>query len=67
MNLKNAAILVVDDDPDVLTAIRLLLKPQVKEIVAEKKPREHSFSTGEANFRPHIAGHEFYQLYQYRE
>ena len=38
MNLKNAAILVVDDDPDVLTAIRLLLKPQVKEIVAEKNP-----------------------------
>lgn len=38
MNLKNATVLVVDDDPDVLTAIRLLLKPQVKEIVAEKNP-----------------------------
>lgn len=38
MNLKNATILIVDDDPDVLTAIRLLLKPQVKEIVVEKNP-----------------------------
>ena len=38
MNLKNAAILVVDDDNDVLTAIRLLLKPQAKEIVTEKNP-----------------------------
>ncbi|MBC8053507.1 MAG: sigma-54-dependent Fis family transcriptional regulator [Sphingobacteriaceae bacterium] len=38
MNLKNATVLVVDDDPDVLTAIRLLLKPQVKEIVVEKNP-----------------------------
>ena len=38
MNLKNSTILIVDDDPDVLTAIRLLLKPQVKEIVTEKNP-----------------------------
>ena len=30
MNLKNASILVVDDDPDVLTAVRLLLKTEVK-------------------------------------
>lgn len=26
MNLKNASILIVDDDLDVLTAVRLLLK-----------------------------------------
>jgi two-component system, NtrC family, response regulator HydG len=38
MNLKNAAILVVDDDPDVLTAVRLLLKTEVKEVVTEKNP-----------------------------
>lgn len=38
MILKNASILVVDDDTDVLTAVRLLLKPQVKEIVTEKNP-----------------------------
>ena len=30
MILKNASILVVDDDPDVLTAVRLLLKTEVK-------------------------------------
>ena len=38
MVLKNAQILVIDDDADVLTAMRLLLKPQVKEIVTEKNP-----------------------------
>ncbi|MEO8770397.1 MAG: sigma-54 dependent transcriptional regulator [Ferruginibacter sp.] len=38
MSLKNASILVIDDDIDVLTAVRLLLKPEVKEIVTEKNP-----------------------------
>ena len=38
MNLKNASILVVDDDPDVLTAVRLLLKTEVKEVITEKNP-----------------------------
>lgn len=38
MDLKNATILIVDDDTDVLTAVRLLLKSQVKEIVTEKNP-----------------------------
>jgi DNA-binding NtrC family response regulator len=38
MNLKNASILVVDDDPDVLTAVRLLLKTEVKDVVTEKNP-----------------------------
>ncbi len=38
MVLKNASILVVDDDSDVLMALRLLLKPLVKELVAEKNP-----------------------------
>src|SRR5215217_7467325 len=38
MILKNASILVVDDDPDVLTAVRLLLKTEVKEVVTEKNP-----------------------------
>jgi len=38
MVLKNAHILVIDDDADVLTAMRLLLKPLVKEIVTEKNP-----------------------------
>jgi DNA-binding NtrC family response regulator len=38
MNLKNASILIIDDDTDVLTAVRLLLKTQVKEVVTEKNP-----------------------------
>ena len=38
MNLKTASILVVDDDPDVLTAVRLLLKTEVKEVITEKNP-----------------------------
>ena len=35
---KCASILVVDDDADVLNALRLLLKPLVKEVVTEKNP-----------------------------
>ena len=38
MKLRNATVLVVDDDPDVLTAVRLLLKTEVKEVVTEKNP-----------------------------
>lgn len=38
MNIKNASILIIDDDPDVLTAVRLLLKTEAKEVVTEKNP-----------------------------
>lgn len=38
MSLKHARILIIDDDPDILTAVRLLLRPEVKEIVTEKNP-----------------------------
>ncbi|HWB24264.1 MAG TPA: sigma-54 dependent transcriptional regulator [Chitinophagaceae bacterium] len=38
MNLKKYCILAIDDDTDVLTAVRLLLKTEVKEIVTEKNP-----------------------------
>jgi DNA-binding NtrC family response regulator len=38
MVLKKTQILIIDDDADVLTALRLLLKPLVKEIVTEKNP-----------------------------
>ena len=50
MSLKKASILVVDDDYDVLVAMRILLKSQVKEVVIEKNPenllplmKEHKF------------------------
>lgn len=39
MNLKNASILVIDDDQDVLTAVRLLLKTEVKNVITEKNPQ----------------------------
>jgi DNA-binding NtrC family response regulator len=36
MQLKNAQILVIDDDEDVLIALRLLLKSKVKDVVVNK-------------------------------
>ncbi|MBS1655144.1 MAG: sigma-54-dependent Fis family transcriptional regulator, partial [Bacteroidetes bacterium] len=50
MILKNASILIVDDDADVLTAVRLLLKTEVKEVVTEKNPE---------NIRQHLTGKQF--------
>jgi DNA-binding NtrC family response regulator len=38
MSLTNASVLIVDDDLDVLTAVRLLLKPEVREVVTERNP-----------------------------
>ncbi len=38
MNLKNASVLIVDDDQDILTAVRLLLKTEAKLVVTEKNP-----------------------------
>ncbi|MBC8084346.1 MAG: sigma-54-dependent Fis family transcriptional regulator [Hymenobacter sp.] len=38
MVLKKARVLVVDDDTDVLFAVRMLLKPEVLEVVTEKNP-----------------------------
>ena len=38
MQLKNANILVIDDDPDVLTALRIMLKSLVSNVVTEKNP-----------------------------
>src|SRR5215210_2575103 len=50
MSLRTSSILVIDDDVDVLTAVRLLLKPEVKEIVTEKNPE---------NLRSILARQEF--------
>jgi DNA-binding NtrC family response regulator len=38
MNLRQASVLVVDDDKDILTAVRFLLKPEVKSIITEPNP-----------------------------
>ena len=50
MQLKNASILVIDDDPDVLTAVRLLLKTEVKDVLTEKNPE---------NIRSLLSKHSF--------
>ncbi|WP_405562761.1 sigma-54-dependent transcriptional regulator [Polaribacter sp. Asnod6-C07] len=50
MVLKKAKILVIDDDVDVLTAIRLLLKPLVAEIVIEKNPSNINFQIESKKF-----------------
>jgi len=38
MSLLKASILVIDDDIDVLTAVRLMLKTEVEEVTTEKNP-----------------------------
>lgn len=43
MSLKKASILVIDDDTDVLTAVRLLVRTEVKEVVTEKNPEQIPF------------------------
>ena len=50
MQLKNASVLVIDDDTDVLTAVRLLLKTEVKEVLTEKNPE---------NIRSILSKHSF--------
>lgn len=50
MLLKNASVLVVDDDPDVLTAVRLLLKTESKDVMTEKNPE---------NLRGHLLKNKF--------
>ena len=50
MAFKNAKILVVDDDPDVLTAVKLLLKTEVNEVVTEKSPENIRWLLSKHNF-----------------
>jgi len=38
MILKKCTVLIVDDDPDVLTAVKLLLKTEAGEVITEKNP-----------------------------
>src|SRR4249920_3192129 len=50
MSLKNTSVLVIDDDPDVLIAVRLLLKTEVKKVVTEKNPENLPSLLRENNF-----------------
>src|SRR5574338_509758 len=56
MLLKNASILMVDDDPDVLTAVRLLLKTEAREVMTEKNQQ---------NLRLHLSKDKFYMILLY--
>lgn len=40
MQLNRAKILVVDDDPDILVAVQLLLKTEAKSVVTERNPEQ---------------------------
>ena len=50
MSLKKASILVIDDDTDVLTAVRLLLRTEVKEVITEKNPEQIPFLLSKDTF-----------------
>lgn len=76
--LKKARILVVDDDPDVLTAVRLLLKTEAGEVIAEKNPEnlrsllsreKYDVILLDMNFRStlHTGNEGFYWLRHIRE
>ena len=38
MRLKDTTVLIVDDDPDMLAAVQMLLKPAVKTVLSERHP-----------------------------
>ncbi|KAA9345564.1 sigma-54-dependent transcriptional regulator [Adhaeribacter soli] len=78
MNLKNARVLVIDDESDLLFAVKMLLKTEVKEVVTEKNPENllsllsrHSFDVIflDMNFKSALnTGNEgFYWLQKIRE
>lgn len=78
MVLKNANVLVVDDDQDVLTAVSLLLKKEAKSVKTEKNPENiHTILTGhpfdlillDMNFRSsvHTGNEGFFWLKKIKE
>ncbi len=50
MSLKNAHILIIDDDEDVLIALRLLLKSQVAGVVTARNPNQINSLMSEQKF-----------------
>lgn len=50
MQFKKVSILVIDDDTDVLTAVRLLLKPEAGQVVTEKNPEQIRFHLAKQSF-----------------
>jgi two-component system response regulator HydG len=50
MQLKNASILVIDDDADVLTSLKLLLKKLAKDVQTERNPEKIPNLLAHSNF-----------------
>lgn len=50
MQLNRANILVVDDDPDILVAVQLLLKTEAKSVVTERNPEQLRSWLGQHKF-----------------
>src|SRR4029079_17351348 len=50
MSLNKSTVLVIDDDTDVLTAVKLLLKTEVAEVVTEKNPEQLLSLLAKKNF-----------------
>lgn len=48
--LKKSSVLVIDDDTDVLTAVKLLLKTEAAEVVTEKNPQNILSQVGKQKF-----------------
>jgi len=48
--LKKSSVLVIDDDTDVLTAVKLLLKTEVSEVITEKNPQNILSLVGKQKF-----------------
>ena len=50
MTLRKSSVLAIDDDPDVLTAVKLLMKTEVQEVVTEKDPSQILSLLGKQKF-----------------
>jgi len=50
MSLKKASVLIIDDEPDVLTAVKLLLKSETKQVITEKNPENLLSQLASNNF-----------------
>src|SRR6187401_3104648 len=50
MSLKKSSVLVIDDDTDVLTAVKLLLKTEVGQVITEKNPEQILSLLGKQSF-----------------
>ena len=53
-------VLIVDDNNELLSGMKLFLSPHVGEIVTLRNPNLIPSTLQQSSFRPHHAGYEFY-------